>query len=438
MNKTPVLLLLSSISLISLASCEELEDSADLDEQDEFVFRVHPLDDSKAAVPANSVEFANWPLSGSSTPDKIISPFGPRCLTDQSGCEYDFHSGLDLWPALAESEPDETTNIPIYVVANGRVHSVASSQDDGYTVVVKHLVAGGVPATNASEASVYYTRYNHLHAVTVSQNAVVNAGSSIGTMGTSDGGLTHLHFEVRGRNYLFYSLNPLRWLPRSQANDSAPEILMTLSQTGCEAGSDRFWVRHETDAEEIDVSKVTVTVTPLCGQGSPVTKTMDIERRENITLYDDLVADNLINPSTENPNGCTPWGTSEYCVNALLADVAPVFEDCGSPTRNHFNWNSESYTSEVRFSELGVADGGVLIEADVTDVDGNTESASPIIPCQTSDDCQAIVDYSEGCSCKVGAACEPPTVPGNGTCEVSPCLNETAVCEANVCVLVAD
>jgi hypothetical protein len=400
------------------------------------VFRTHPLDDPKAAVPSNSVEFSNWPVSGSSTPDKLISPFGSRCLTDGDECEYDFHSGLDLWPAGAESEPDETTNIPIHVVADGRVHSIASSNDDGYTVVIKHLVAGGVPATNAGESTVYYTRYNHLRAVTVSQSAIVYAGNPIGTMGTSDGGLTHLHFEVRGRNYLFYSLNPLRWLPRSQTDDYAPELLMTLSQAGCEAGADRFWVRHETDVEEIDVSKVTVTVTPLCDQGSPVTKTMDIERRENITRYDDLDDDLLINPYTDDPNGCTPWGTSEYCVNALLPDVAPVFEDCGSPTRNHFNWNSGSYTSEVRFSGLGVADGGVRIEAYVTDVDGNTEPASPIIPCQTSSDCQAIVDYSDGCSCHVGAACEPSTVPGNGACVVSPCLEKTAVCEANVCVLV--
>lgn len=210
---------------------------------------------------------------------------------------------------------------------------------------------------------------------------------------------------------------------------------MSLSQTGCEAGADRFWVRHETSVEEIDTSNVTVTVTPLCGQGPLVTKTMDIERRENITLYDDLDDNQAINPYTDDPNACTPWGTSEYCVNALLPDVAPVFEDCGSPTRNHFNWNSESYTSEVRFSGLGVASGGVRIEADVTDLDGNTVSASPIIPCQTSSDCQAIADYSNGCSCHVGAACEPSTVQGNGECEASPCLNKTAVCEANVCGL---
>lgn len=204
-------LALSLISSISLAACEGLQDSPDLGEQDALVFRSHPLDDPKAAVPDDSFELSSWPVSGSSTPDKIISPFGPRCLTDGSGCEYDFHSGLDLWPALAESEPDETTNIPIHVVADGRVYKTENNGADGKTVVVKHLVAGGVP-TNQGESAVYYTRYNHLRSYTVAQNAVVYAGDTIGTMGTSDGGLTHLHFEVRGRNYLFYSLNPLRWL----------------------------------------------------------------------------------------------------------------------------------------------------------------------------------------------------------------------------------
>ena len=69
---------------------------------------------------------AVWPISGTSTPDDLTSPFGPR-MPDS---EYDFHRGIDIHTG---------GNIPVYAVMDGTIKYTRELGDFGRYVVIEHI-----------------------------------------------------------------------------------------------------------------------------------------------------------------------------------------------------------------------------------------------------------------------------------------------------------
>lgn len=89
-----------------------------------------------------------------------------------------FHSGLDL---LAE------VGTPVLAAEGGKVVFVGQRGNYGNVVMIEH--SGG-----------YQTRYAHLNQMTVRNGQRVTVGQQIGTVGTTgspDINVAHLHFEVR-------------------------------------------------------------------------------------------------------------------------------------------------------------------------------------------------------------------------------------------------
>lgn len=125
---------------------------------------------------------AAWPLTGTSTPDSIQDPFGPRLLRGA----YDLHSGIDLDGSLGD---------PVHVVAAGKVvrtetaAAVAATAraSFGNWVLVQHAsLADGTPV---------HTAYLHLDSFTARVGDVVAEGDAIGVVGSTGVGTTtdHLH-----------------------------------------------------------------------------------------------------------------------------------------------------------------------------------------------------------------------------------------------------
>jgi hypothetical protein len=400
-----------------------------------------PIDQTVAALPNSAVLI--WPVSGSTSPDKIVSVFGPRYLTSEG---YEYHAGLDLWPASATSEPMD--HPAVHAAANGRVHKKEST-----TLVLKHQLDTSGSWTN--EDNLYYTRYAHLEDANGSNGlpiatynsdgdptttVTVNAGTVIGHMGKNGATFNHLHFEVRGYNWQFYAVNPLRFLPRSQNDDYEPQILTGLAgTTSCDVSFDpsdpKLWVKYRADPNEPDIQKVTVKVTDVCTTGQPsATKTMDVERKEGITIWEDKTgSDCRIKETASSYTQYTTNSTKEYYPSYVQPGITPIFTNCGA-LRNHFNWNSTEYSMEVQFDDLGISGTSFRLEADVTDIDGNTASADPVVPCATSSDCRTVDDY-DSCTCEVGASCEASSRGSSSNCSSAPCDQKAALCDQGRCVV---
>jgi hypothetical protein len=410
-----------------------------------------PLDQTVATLPSSVVlawPVSGWPAVAGGSPDKIVSPFGPRHISSEG---YDFHGGLDLWPASATSEPAD--HPAIHAAADARVHKKETNANGGLTLVLKHRVDTSGSWTN--EDNLYYTRYAHLEDVNGSNGSpiatfdgngdpttlvTVTAGTIVGHMGERDATFTHLHFEVRGYNYQFYAVNPLRFLPRSQSDDYEPQILTGLAgTTSCDVSFDptnpKLWVQYRADPNELDIQKVSVTVTDVCSAGQPsVTKTMDVERKEGITIWEDKQgSDCRIKQTASSYTQYTSDSTKEYFPNYVKPGITPIFANCGA-LRNHFNWNSAEYSMEVQFDNFGITGTSFRLEADVTDIEGNTVSADPVVPCATSSDCRTVDDY-DSCTCEAGASCEASSRGSSSSCSSAPCDQKVAVCDQGRCVI---
>jgi murein DD-endopeptidase MepM/ murein hydrolase activator NlpD len=110
---------------------------------------------------------AVWPISGTSTPDDLTSPFGPR-MPDS---EYDFHRGIDIH-----------TGYNCFVYAS-----------EGGTVEYRRPL-GGLGNFFVIYTAGYYKGYAHLSAFgSYNEGDQVSEGSVIGTSG---GNPPHLHFDL--------------------------------------------------------------------------------------------------------------------------------------------------------------------------------------------------------------------------------------------------
>jgi hypothetical protein len=133
-----------------------------------------PKDGSLASL-ASELQ-TRWPLSNSTTPDEMRSPFGPRI---QSGVGYDFHRAIDL-PAAEGT--------PIVAIMPGVIRIAGDHPSYSQPLVqVRHEYNG----------TTFYAQYQHLSAVHVVEDQVVEAGEVLGETGVSSSGFAHLHFAIR-------------------------------------------------------------------------------------------------------------------------------------------------------------------------------------------------------------------------------------------------
>lgn len=119
-------------------------------------------------------------------PGRVTSPFGYR-RNPFTGRGREMHSGVDL---------KGRTGDPIKATAQGRVTFAGYKGDYGYVVMVQHKNG-------------YETRYAHLNRLRVAKGQKIDAGETVGLMG-STGRSTgpHLHYEVLQFNR---KLNPERY-----------------------------------------------------------------------------------------------------------------------------------------------------------------------------------------------------------------------------------
>jgi len=158
-------------------------------------------------------------MSGTSTPDVIQDPYGPRTL---SGV-YDYHRGVDFWGKLGD---------PVHAVADGVVVRMQTAEENAGTglqsfgnwVLVEHApLADGTPL---------HTAYLHLYTFDVVVGDTLLAGSPIGTINSSgvDINTDHLHLN------LYYglsgtlinkrrSVSPWRILPNPGLDEVVLEIV---------------------------------------------------------------------------------------------------------------------------------------------------------------------------------------------------------------------
>jgi hypothetical protein len=344
------------------------------------------LDNPNAALPASAPIFV-WPLSGTASPDWIAAGFTPRWKESED--RYDFHQAIDVVPRVTsggtstyESQSDILASPPVvHAVADGVVSALYPVGSPGFTdsgnvVRLTHYISG----RSTRESNVYYTYYMHLAdfcptrstCLTVGQS--VRAGQAIAHLGntsttTTNLDFAHLHFEVRGYAYQFYAENPLRYLPRTESDGYAPEVVLSDDLPGsCQATFDPrapvFAIHYRSNHDEIDVNQIRVTVTNL-GTGATETHTVDYERRDQIGEYADTNGDQYIK-------------TGEYDPDALPGYAEPIFDACSTEPIDVFHTSSTELTMDMLFTGFAGSSSGVRIEAQVCDIDGTCESATPV------------------------------------------------------------
>lgn len=101
---------------------------------------------------------------------------------------YDYHHAIDIYAV---------TGTPVYASRDGVVQQVVNSCPN-MSKNQKECGGGYGNYITIKHSSGVYSRYAHLNSVSVSVGQKVNAGSQIGTIGTSGRvGAAHLHFEIR-------------------------------------------------------------------------------------------------------------------------------------------------------------------------------------------------------------------------------------------------
>jgi hypothetical protein len=377
-----------------------------------------------------------WPLVPTGEPDrpdKIAAGYGPRW--HDSGARYDFHPGLDLLPLRSDGTVMSQAEIaasapPVHAVAAGEVHSIKEEKNLGHTVRIRHKIddSGDWTASNT-----YYTVYGHMTdsctappdcsnesatkqcvcssaAYELSIGDALEPGDVIGHVGRSGSASTwHLHFEVQGHPWLFYSVNPLRYLMHNEANDYRPQILTSLSGSCASTFSlstPKFWVYYRTNPDELDVNRVTIAVTDETTKKLLALEWIDYERRDGIGAFLDVFpVDPQGNPAPDGfitqraadgevceaakseveylpdcrQSGATPVPGPKW---NRFSGITPIFDDCspGNP-RNDFNHSSTEQTMEIQFDNFGSAFAGsteIRILAEVCDIANNCTSREAI------------------------------------------------------------
>jgi Peptidase family M23 len=148
-----------------------------------------------------------WPLSNSTTPDKMNTSFGPRINRNR----WDFHDGIDLPTPVGTR---------VYAMREGTVHRAGAGGTGGFSS--RHILIEADEPTGGR----MYNVYVHLDSIdpAVVQGAAIAQGQEIGTSGDDDATYPHLHIEFRkGTDRQIGSVHPLGYLPYpNTSNFTAP------------------------------------------------------------------------------------------------------------------------------------------------------------------------------------------------------------------------
>lgn len=159
-----------------------------------------------------------WPLSASTVPDEMNTPFGPRINNDR----WDFHDGIDLPADLGTR---------IFAMHSGTVFRAGSKEDDDGKYSSRHIVL----KVNDPGVGTLYLVHLHLDHIetNIVQGASVNQGAYLGSVGSDGASYPHLHIEFRqGSNYEVNSVHPLGFLPYTGTSNFNPPMGDRFNQIG--------------------------------------------------------------------------------------------------------------------------------------------------------------------------------------------------------------
>jgi hypothetical protein len=252
---------------------------------------------------------SRWPLSNSTTADEMRSPFGPRIQTDVG---YDFHRGIDL-PAAEGT--------PVVAIMAGVIRLAGDYPFYSQPVVqVRHEYNG----------TTFYANYQHLSAVHVVEDQIVEAGDILGETGSAPSGFAHLHFAIRkeGVNKRDAS-HPLTYLPYS---DQGPPSLEAYWQ------EDQLHVNVSVGNQELDLEEI-----KLSGEG--------------VDFHLNFVE---LNHATEEPDDLD---NDTLIINGVQVTIIPETYSQNQPREYRFLFQFENETGDL---EVMVSD--VLGQAKVMNI----------------------------------------------------------------------
>jgi hypothetical protein len=189
-----------------------------------------------------------WPISGTSTPDKIGYSFGPRRYkADQ---RYGYGRGLDI-------AVDEGTEV--HAVADGTVRIAGKHPSYEQPLVqLQHAKPG-------DDRQSCYTMYMWLKDATVKEGDEVKQGQVIGHSGKTPNGYQRMRFELRdGGTSQGFAVHPLHALPYS--NSTPPRLSVHNVSAGKTHSTVEMTVSVPSD--EMDLVRVELEVV-VAGKGEP-------------------------------------------------------------------------------------------------------------------------------------------------------------------------
>lgn len=282
-----------------------------------------------------------WPLTGTSTPHKINSPFGPR-VRASAGSIYEFHPGIDFQADIGT---------PVYAAASGTVRLL--TDDVGCTITAANATASpctsqpypdGGRIVQLDHGNKLYTNYLHLsqQAAGLVTGSAVTSGQLIGYTGdTGQTDFPHLHFEVRDGSYYSTSVkNPLGYLPWS---GDQPTAIVSASITQV-AGAPVVNVALQAVPDDLNLDQIAVKV-----------------------------YDALNQPVAQSGQWSVGFNTKQNCGSATNPENGITL----SP--GAFNRTTALYTLTVQFAGLSLPSGGAFVVT-ATDVSGLSSSLSQPIP----------------------------------------------------------
>jgi hypothetical protein len=221
------------------------------------------------------------------------SPFGPRI---QSGVGYDFHRAIDL------PTPEGT---PVVAIMPGVIRIAGDHPSYSQPLVqVRHEYNG----------TTFYSQYQHLSAVSVVEDQVVEAGEILGESGISSSGFAHLHFAIREewvnkRD----AIHPLTYLPYA---DQGPPQMDAYWQQG------QLQVNVSVGNQELDLLQLKIS-------GEEVDFNLNFDELNHATEEpDDLDNDTLI-------------------LNGVEMTIIPESYSSGQPREYGFQFRFQNETGDL-------------------------------------------------------------------------------------------